>query len=231
MIDATQVRTPSFFVREAVNTNFFSVRRNWHGPCICHPVSRNRTTPNHENTTMTPATFNPILAVTQHGFAPTPLSVAAAQAGWPTLQAPATRDLLRAVLIDPRRVVVVEIAEPSGPAQRLLTAMHLSSQSAQVLAVGLDACAETERRARTTGIALYLNSPTPEQLIHAAQSLLPNALQPAAHAPVDTKHPAPADPAIAPRAHLASLLAHPPPARAGPIRSTYSLPRAGPLPG
>lgn len=180
---------------------------------------------------MTPATPNPILAVTQHGFAPTPLSVAAAQAGWPMLQAPATRDLLRAVLIDHRRVVVVEIDGPRGQAQRLLTAMHLSSQSAQVLAVGLEACAETERRARTTGIALYLNSPTPEQLIHAAQSLLPNALQPAAHAPVDTKHPAPADPAIAPRAHLASMLAHPPPARAGPIRSTSPLPRAGPSPG
>ncbi len=180
---------------------------------------------------MTPATPNPILAVTEHGFSATPLSQAAERMGWPVLMEPMTRELLRSLIAIPRLAVLIEMITPNSPAQRLLTAMHLSSQSAKSVAIAVDAAAEAERRIRAAGAAVYLSNPSPEQVIDTAQSLLPDNVFERASAPVAVKHPTPVDPGIAPRAHLARLLAHPPPARDGPLRLRNRMPRAGPSPG
>jgi ActR/RegA family two-component response regulator len=167
---------------------------------------------------MTPATPNPILAVTEHGFSATPLSRAAERMGWPVLIEPTTRDLLRSLIETPRLAVLIEINTPDSPAHRLLTAMHLSSQSAKSVAIAAFTDAETERHIRAAGAAVYLSNPTDGQVIDTGEALLPPASPAKTHAPITLKHPAPADPGIAPRAHLADLFAHPPPARAGPRR-------------
>lgn len=175
---------------------------------------------------MTPLTHNPILAVETLGHA-TPLRDAAEYAGWATLDRPTPRELLRALFLRSHRVVVVGIGgSPAADAHdlhgtdagRLLEALHASSHPARVVASVFGTNPAAEQRARAQGVALCLNNPTPHQLIDAAQSLLPGRRPAVPTAPIADKHPAPADPAIAPRAHLVKLMAHPPPARFGPRR-------------
>lgn len=173
---------------------------------------------------MTPPTPNPILAVDTAGHA-TPLGVAADRAGWATLDRPTPRELLRALFLRSHAVVVIGLgacrdAEAyDAYVGRLLEALHTSSRPARVVAAGYDTDDAAEQRSRALGVALYLHNPTPHHLIDAAQSLLPGRRPASPTAPVAENHPAPADPAIAPRAHLVKLMAHPPPpSRVGPRR-------------
>lgn len=169
---------------------------------------------------------NPILAVDTLGHA-TPLGVAADRAGWDQLDSPTPRELLRTVFLRSHRVVVLGLGRTghlrtlAGQAEQLLRALHGSSHTAHVIAADFGTDEAAERTARGYGVSLYVHHTTPDDLIAAAESMLPRRRHSDDTAPLAGKHPALPNLNFAPRSHLAKLLAHPPPSRAGP------KPRAG----